>query len=872
MNDARQFCHPELVSGSNAFAKIIKLFRFIFFFSIFLGSFFVLANEASAATYYVDATLGKDTYNGITTTINDGASEGPWKTLTKVNAALNAASIHAGDSVLFKAGETFFGYLYVKVTGTVGNILTFDSYGSGNKPIIDATGNNSGIDLRGINYVTFNNLDVRNATFQGYFFLNGNDHITINNGSISSSAKAIHLYNNTISNLTISNLNASNNTYGIYGFAGVTVNTLSISNSHFDDNTSEGFFTDGTANGSNFTITDTTMSRNGIGSDKNGFLLQGTGSTVILTRVTSANNGGDGFGVHNTWIGVIFDYCTADTNGTDGIGSDGDGFSFHETSSGIIRYSISKNNLKTAIAHVNSSAVEMYYDLFYHATNGTLPLVLLQNTGNHKLYNNIIYSGSQTGDAVSVEGTVDMQNNIIDGFNRGLIKTGGTISNDHDIIYGVLTSNYVGISAGAYSIIQDPKFFNSSIYNFSLLPTSPAIDSGTDVSLTTDYAGNSIYGTPDIGAYEYQPPYTMGTDAVNTSTSVRMYGDEKFRNKTATTTETTADLSITIPDSDKTKWLDIAVSTWDNSGTYHKTWTENTTSTITNTLHTIGDLEPNKYYNVSVDSVLGNNITGDNCSNGLCLSNAEGKISFTYTGSYSEHTFDVEEGDNTAPIRSAGLPSGSQPAGTTQVTMSLTTDENATCKYSTSADTAYASMTDTFTTTGTQSHSTTISGLSNGNTYNYYVRCTDGSNANSNDYPISFSITNPTAHSSGNSAQSRINNLLSMGNYTQAQQLANQYNISIPVITTPPTAPLLNQGGERSVNAYNFGLSVLKKGSKGEAVKELQKFLNQDLKLNLKIDGILGSKTTMAIKQYQKAHNLKVDGVVGEKTKGRMGV
>lgn len=105
--------------------------------------------------------------------------------------------------------------------------------------------------------------------------------------------------------------------------------------------------------------------------------------------------------------------------------------------------------------------------------------------------------------------------------------------------------------------------------------------------------------------------------------------------------------------------------------------------------------------------------------------------------------------DSTPPVRSAGSPSGGQSAGTTQVTLSLTTDENATCKYSTSAGTAYGSMTDTFSTTGGTSHSSTISGLSNGNSYNYYVRCTDGSNANSDDYTISFSVASPASSGGG---------------------------------------------------------------------------------------------------------------------------
>ncbi len=103
--------------------------------------------------------------------------------------------------------------------------------------------------------------------------------------------------------------------------------------------------------------------------------------------------------------------------------------------------------------------------------------------------------------------------------------------------------------------------------------------------------------------------------------------------------------------------------------------------------------------------------------------------------------------DTTPPVRSGGSPSGEQVYGTTQVTMQVTTDENATCKYGSSSGVAYASMSNTFSTTGGTSHSTTISGLSNGGSYTRYVRCIDGSsNANTSDYSISWTVaSSPSA-------------------------------------------------------------------------------------------------------------------------------
>ncbi len=101
--------------------------------------------------------------------------------------------------------------------------------------------------------------------------------------------------------------------------------------------------------------------------------------------------------------------------------------------------------------------------------------------------------------------------------------------------------------------------------------------------------------------------------------------------------------------------------------------------------------------------------------------------------------------DTNPPVLSNGSPSGTLPAGTTQTTLSVTTDENATCRYSTVAGTSYAAMTNTFSTTGGTSHSTTVTGLSNGNSYSFYVRCVDAAgNANPADYTISFSVASAT--------------------------------------------------------------------------------------------------------------------------------
>ncbi len=102
--------------------------------------------------------------------------------------------------------------------------------------------------------------------------------------------------------------------------------------------------------------------------------------------------------------------------------------------------------------------------------------------------------------------------------------------------------------------------------------------------------------------------------------------------------------------------------------------------------------------------------------------------------------------DATAPVVSDnGSSSGELAAGTTQATLAVSTNENAQCRYGTTSGTAFASMTDIFSTTGTSSsvtsHTTTITGLTDSTNYTYYVRCIDvNGNANLSDLTISFSV------------------------------------------------------------------------------------------------------------------------------------
>ena len=63
---------------------------------------------------------------------------------------------------------------------------------------------------------------------------------------------------------------------------------------------------------------------------------------------------------------------------------------------------------------------------------------------------------------------------------------------------------------------------------------------------------------------------------------------------------------------------------------------------------------------------------------------------------------------------------------------------------------------------------------------------------------------------------------------------------------------------------------LLKRGSSGPAVKELQRLLTQCGYGCGNIDGIFGPKTEEAVKNFQRDHGLEADGIAGEKTQDEL--
>lgn len=149
--------------------------------------------------------------------------------------------------------------------------------------------------------------------------------------------------------------------------------------------------------------------------------------------------------------------------------------------------------------------------------------------------------------------------------------------------------------------------------------------------------------------------------------------------------------------------------------------TESTSNFIASHSITLSNLSPSTtyHYRISANDAAGNTTTG------------------------VDRTFTTLAQDTVAPVLSNPTPATSTvlAAGTTSTTLGITTDEAAQCRYGTTAGTDYGAMPNSFATTGTTAHSTTVNGLSDGTAFSYYVRCQDNAgNANTSDYAIAFAI------------------------------------------------------------------------------------------------------------------------------------
>lgn len=97
------------------------------------------------------------------------------------------------------------------------------------------------------------------------------------------------------------------------------------------------------------------------------------------------------------------------------------------------------------------------------------------------------------------------------------------------------------------------------------------------------------------------------------------------------------------------------------------------------------------------------------------------------------------------------------------------------------------------------------------------------------------------------------------------KKLQAKYGLKVDGIVGSQTRAALEKA--LSTQKYPLPQGVLKYGSRGTRVKQLQAALNASGFNCGAVDGIFGTKTLIALKNFQRAANIKVDGIYGNQTR-----
>jgi hypothetical protein len=195
--------------------------------------------------------------------------------------------------------------------------------------------------------------------------------------------------------------------------------------------------------------------------------------------------------------------------------------------------------------------------------------------------------------------------------------------NDNNLFYGKQSnsSETLQISSGIYdsalpriSSVSTPA---TDVLNAVYDPTSGRVSLMLDGTFSTS-----------VNLSNFRKPFSQGVTSIDSS------GNSALTVNLAGVTSTeSVDMSVA-PSSGS---VDVAVQTWETSGTRYKKWTESSAATDTSTLHTVGDLSPSQYYGVWYTKDGGTRTQLQTLQ-----ADGSGQISFTYDKGYSTVVFEVE--------------------------------------------------------------------------------------------------------------------------------------------------------------------------------------------------------------------------------------
>jgi uncharacterized repeat protein (TIGR02543 family) len=474
---------------------------------------------SSAATYYVSPS-GNDAADGLSPAT-------AWRTVAKVN---NAALV-PGDTVLFSRGGTWNERIQAQASGVSGMPITYGAYGSGTIPLIS----------------------------QG-FRADAKDHVVVRDLRFTQSVRILHGSYNTVDSCRVDD---NSNDYGgiLVGYwwgasdpwNGPIPHHNNVYNSTVTGNTWSGIEVSGKDKDQRIyscEIRGNHCYNNGCGVYFH-YVASSTLSQNILHDNTVDSWVGEGYGAgfqtsaYNDINGnIMYNNRTSGMEIWSGTGGANNAYGHSDGNS--VHHNIIYNNGVGGGTNVHGIFVSggntaqtrdtrIYYNVLYGNAGRNVQISCndaVRITG--VVYNNTMYGkgfAMYNAEGTTVSGW-EIRNNIFHTCNWYFYEARSSVSVTHsnNVFYaasvGFSDYNYPNSAIPSFEATastQDPRFVDLNNRDFHLQPNSPCIDAGVDVGLAYDFDRLPIWGTPDIGAYEFQagtntPPAVSLTSPVNNST------------------------------------------------------------------------------------------------------------------------------------------------------------------------------------------------------------------------------------------------------------------------------------------------------------------------------------------------------------------
>lgn len=436
----------------------------------------LLISELQGRNYYI-AVNGDDANNGLYPA-NGSGGNGPWKSLAKVNGL----SFKAGDSVLFRRGDSWTGLAFkANDSGSSSGYVVYGAYGVGEKP----TFINQGMNIDG-SWIVVENMIFRNTAANGIARTSG-QHITIRNCEV---------YGANQNGIRIKGL-------GFSGFEDILVEGCYVEGSGVDNITCHKGANKAEA-GYGFTFRNNTA----VGAVEEGFDCT-TGSQILFEGNSSHDNTDGsivaGHGVHDVVIRKHFSY------------NDGDALKVKKTNNIRCEYSVflgNKNLIKFSEnpGEGGTSNLEIYNCVFWQT--GTATFLSAERTSGPVTFKNNVFGASVSSPSFTLK-------------NSEKLGSGGNFTFDYNFYCKPnVGSSTAFFSAGgkSYSVqdlksqfgneqngmFGDPGFIDGMSNlkdpsDFLIGEGSPMINGGVIVGSISDYFDTPLENNeiPDMGIAEF---------------------------------------------------------------------------------------------------------------------------------------------------------------------------------------------------------------------------------------------------------------------------------------------------------------------------------------------------------------------------------